>query len=51
MGIEISPEKSRDIDDVFIFLGFTISIKSSTIERSDLGQINFRDVSETELME
>lgn len=51
MGIEIAPEKSREIDDVFFFLGFTISLKSSTIGRADLGEVNFREISEADLME
>lgn len=51
MGIEIAPEKSKEIDDVFVFLGFTISLKSKTIGRADLGEINFMDLDENKLME
>jgi hypothetical protein len=50
MGIEIAPEKSMEIDDVFLFLGFTISLKSCTIGRPDLGQVNFMEIGENELM-
>jgi hypothetical protein len=51
MGIEIAPEKSREIDDVFMFLGFCISLKKSTIGRPDLGEVKFKEISETELLE
>jgi hypothetical protein len=51
MGVEIAPEKSKEIDDVFIFLGFTISLKSGTIGRADLGQVNYRELSEIELLD
>jgi hypothetical protein len=51
MGIEIAPEKSKEIDDVFQFLGFTISLKSGTIGRPDLGQVNFREINEKDLLE
>jgi hypothetical protein len=51
MGVEIAPEKSGEIDDVFLFLGFTISLKSHTIGRADLGQVNFMEINESKLME
>jgi hypothetical protein len=50
MGVEIAPEKSNEIDDIFQFLGFTISLKSGTIGRADLGQVNFREINENDLM-
>jgi hypothetical protein len=51
MGIELAPEKSKMVDDIFNFLGFTISKRSGTISRDDLGQINYRKVSEETLMQ
>jgi hypothetical protein len=50
MGVEIAPEKSKEITDVFLFLGFTISLRSKTIGRDDLGQINFMEYSEEDLI-
>jgi len=51
MGVEIAPEKSKEIDDVFVFLGFTISLKSCTIGRPDLGEVKFMEIDESKLME
>lgn len=51
MGVEIAPEKSKEIDDIFEFLGFSISISEGTIYRPDLGYFNFNTSKENELMD